>query len=111
VTRAPDWVDSHLWLPPVQDAVCVLPSRASELLAVSRLRFKFAVWLLTGHTTQRAHVESHIYGAAGLLCGNIKDDALHIVILPGSALQKIQILGSHIYTTMQYTGHVSLHLV
>jgi hypothetical protein len=58
VTRAPNWVDSQLWLPPVQDAVRALPSRASELLALNRLRFKVAVWLLTGHTTQRAHVES-----------------------------------------------------
>jgi len=48
------------WLPPVQDAFESLPSRASELLAVSSLRLKVAVWLLTGHTTPRAHVKSRI---------------------------------------------------
>jgi hypothetical protein len=33
-----------------------LPSRARELLAVSRLKFKVAVGLLTGHTTLTARV-------------------------------------------------------
>jgi hypothetical protein len=62
-------------LPPVQDAVRSLPSRAYELLAVSRL----AVWLLPGQTTLRAHVESQIHEAAGLLCGDVKDYTSHIV--------------------------------
>jgi hypothetical protein len=33
-----------------------LPSRANEVLAMSRLRLRAAVGLLTGHTTLRAHL-------------------------------------------------------
>jgi len=50
------WIATS-WLPPVQDALESLPSRASELLALSRLRLKLAVWLLTGHTTLKARVK------------------------------------------------------
>lgn len=35
----------------------------------------------------------------------------YCVPLPGSAVQKMQNLGSHISTTVHYTGPVSLHLV
>jgi hypothetical protein len=50
----------------------LLPSRANELLAMSRLRLRAAVGLLTGHTTLRAHMYKH--GLTGRqdcrLCGD-----------------------------------------
>jgi hypothetical protein len=59
----------------------LLPSRADELLAFSRLKLRVAVGLLIGHTILRAHVYK-----LGLterqdcrLCGDDKEYVVHII--------------------------------
>jgi hypothetical protein len=56
-------------------------SRANELLAMSKLRLRAAVGLLTGHTTLRAHLYKlgHTEQQECRLCGYDKEDGVHIV--------------------------------
>ena len=58
----------------------LLPSRASELLAMNRSRLRTAVGLLTGHTSLRAHLYKLGYteGQECRLCGYEKEDSVHI---------------------------------
>jgi hypothetical protein len=58
-----------------------LPTRANELLAMSRLRLKAAVGLLTGHTSLRGHLHKlgHTKRQECQLCGHGKEDSVHIV--------------------------------
>jgi hypothetical protein len=58
-----------------------LPGRANELLAMSRLGFRAAVGLLTGHTTLRAHLHKlgHTERQECRLCEYDKEDSVHIV--------------------------------
>jgi predicted Zn-ribbon and HTH transcriptional regulator len=58
-----------------------LPSRANEFLAMSKLRLRAAVGLLTGHTSLRAHIYKlgHTEGQECRLCGYDKEDSVHIV--------------------------------
>jgi virulence-associated protein VapD len=58
-----------------------VPVRANELLAVSRLRFRAAVGLLTDHTTQRDHMYKLRFTDKQecLLCGDVKVNSVHIV--------------------------------
>jgi hypothetical protein len=54
-----------------------LPSRANGPLAMSRLRHKAAVGLLTGHTNLRALGLGEQQDCR--LCGDDKEDGIHIV--------------------------------
>jgi hypothetical protein len=58
-----------------------LPSRANELLAMSKLRFRAAVGLLTVHTSLRAQLYKlgHTETQEFQLCGHDKEDNIHIV--------------------------------
>jgi hypothetical protein len=58
-----------------------LPNRAKEFLAVSKLRLRTAVGLLTGHTSLRAHLYKlgHTERQECRLCGYEKEDTVHIV--------------------------------
>jgi hypothetical protein len=74
----------------------LLPSRASELLAMNRSRLKIAVGLLPGHTNLRAHLYKLGYtkGQECLLCGYEKEDSVHIVCdCPVLACKRYRILG------------------
>jgi hypothetical protein len=58
-----------------------LPSRANELLAISKLRLRVAVGLLTGHTSLKAQLYKlgHTERQERQLCGYDKEDSVHIV--------------------------------
>jgi hypothetical protein len=58
-----------------------LPSRASELLAMSKLRLRLAVGLLTGYSSLRAHLHKlgHTERQECRLCRHYKEDSVHIV--------------------------------
>ena len=58
-----------------------LPGRANELLAMSKLRLRAAVGLLTGHTTLRTHLYKlgHTEQQECRLCGYDKEDSVHTV--------------------------------
>jgi predicted Zn-ribbon and HTH transcriptional regulator len=74
----------------------LLPSRASELLAMNRSRLRIAVGLLTGHTKLRAHLYKLGYteGQECRLCGYEKEDSIHIVCdCPVLACKGYRILG------------------
>jgi predicted Zn-ribbon and HTH transcriptional regulator len=74
----------------------LLPSRASELLAMNRSRLRAAVGLLTGHTKLRAHLHKLGYteGQECRLCGYEKEDSVHIVCdCPVLACKRYRILG------------------
>jgi hypothetical protein len=76
----------------------LLPSRASELLAMNRLRLRTAVGLLTGHTNLRAHLYKPGYteGQECRLCGYEKEDSIHIVCdcpVKDCACKRYRILG------------------
>jgi hypothetical protein len=73
-----------------------LSSRANELLAMSRLRLRAAVGLLTGHTTLRADLykTGHTEQQECQLCGYDKEDSVHIVCLcPVLACKRYRIWG------------------
>jgi hypothetical protein len=59
----------------------LLPSRASELLAMNRSRLRTAIGLLTSHTSLRAHLYKlgHTEQQECRLCGYEKEDSVHIV--------------------------------
>jgi hypothetical protein len=73
-----------------------LPSRANELLAMSKLRLRAAVGL-TGHASLRAHLHKlgHTERQECRLCGYEKQDSVHIVC-DCLVLQRIQDLGLHV---------------
>jgi hypothetical protein len=74
----------------------LLPSRASELLAMNKLRLRAAVELLTGHTSLRAHLYKLGYteGQECRLCGHEKEDSVHIVCdCPVLACKRYRIFG------------------
>jgi hypothetical protein len=74
----------------------LLPSRASELLAMNRLRLRTAEGLLTGHTNLRAHLYKLGYteGQECQLCGYEKEDSIHTVCCcPVLACKRYRILG------------------
>jgi predicted Zn-ribbon and HTH transcriptional regulator len=74
----------------------LLPSRASELLAMNRSRLRVAVGLLTGHTKLRAHLYKLGYteGQECRLCGYEKEDSIHIACdCPVLACKRYRILG------------------
>jgi hypothetical protein len=58
-----------------------LPSRSNKLLAMSKLRLRAAVGLLTGHTTLRVHLYKlgHTQRQECRLCEHDKEDSVHIV--------------------------------
>jgi hypothetical protein len=58
-----------------------LPGRANELLAMSKLRLRAAVGLLTGHTSLTAHLYKlgHKERQECRLCGYDKEDTVHAV--------------------------------
>jgi predicted Zn-ribbon and HTH transcriptional regulator len=58
-----------------------LPSTANELLAMSKLRLRAAVGLLTGHITLRNHLYKlgHRKQQECRLCGYDKADSVHIM--------------------------------
>jgi hypothetical protein len=58
-----------------------LPGRVNELLAISKLRLRAAVGLLTGHTSLRAYVYKlgHAERQECRLCGYDKEDSGHTV--------------------------------
>jgi hypothetical protein len=58
-----------------------LPSRSSELLAMSKLRLRAAVVLLTGHTSLRVHLYKlgHAEQQECRLCRYDKENSVHIV--------------------------------
>jgi hypothetical protein len=58
-----------------------LSSRANEFLAMSKLRLRAAVGLLTGHTTLRAHLykTGQTEWQECQLCGYNKEDSVHIL--------------------------------
>ena len=58
-----------------------LPGRANETLAMSRLRLRAAVGLLTGHTTLKAqlYILGHTERQECRLCGYDKEDSVHTV--------------------------------
>jgi hypothetical protein len=58
-----------------------LSGRANELMAMSRLRFRADLVLLTGDTTLRAHLYDlgHTEWQECRLCGHDKEDSVHIV--------------------------------
>jgi hypothetical protein len=73
-----------------------LPSKASELLAMSKLRLRAAVGLLTGHTSLRAHLHKlgHTQRQECRLCGHDKEDSVHMVCdCPALACKRYRILG------------------
>jgi predicted Zn-ribbon and HTH transcriptional regulator len=74
----------------------LLPSRASELLAINRSRLRTAVGLLTGHISLRAHLYKLGYteGQECRLCGYEKEDSVHIVCdCPVLACKRYRIFG------------------
>jgi hypothetical protein len=74
----------------------LLPSRASELLAMNRSRLRIAVGLLTGHTKLRAQLYKLGYteGQECQLCGYEKEDSVHIVCdCPVLACKRYRVLG------------------
>jgi hypothetical protein len=74
----------------------LLPSRASELLVMNKLRLRAAVGLLTGHTSLRAHLHKLGYTERQewRLCGYEKEDSVHIVCdCPVLACKRYRILG------------------
>jgi hypothetical protein len=74
----------------------LLPSRASELLAMNRSRLRISVGLLTGHTSLREHLYKLGYteGQKCWLCGYEKEDSVHIVYdCPVLAFKRYRILG------------------
>jgi predicted Zn-ribbon and HTH transcriptional regulator len=74
----------------------LLPSRASELLAMNRSRLRVAVGLLTGHTKLRAHLHKLGYteGQECRLCGYEKEDSVHILCdCPVLACKRYRIFG------------------
>jgi predicted Zn-ribbon and HTH transcriptional regulator len=74
----------------------LLPSRASELLAMNKSRLRGAVGLLTGHTSLRAHLHKlgHTEGQECRLCGYEKEDSVHIVCdCPVLACKRYRIFG------------------
>jgi predicted Zn-ribbon and HTH transcriptional regulator len=73
-----------------------LPSRASELLAMHKLRLRAAVGLLTGHTKLRAHLHKlgHTESQECRLCGYENEDSIHVVCnCPVLACERYRILG------------------
>ena len=58
-----------------------LPNRAKELLAVSKLRLRAAVGLLTDHTSLRTHLYKlgHTERQECRLCGYDTEDSVHTV--------------------------------
>jgi hypothetical protein len=58
-----------------------LPSGVNELIAMSKLRLRAAVGLLTGHTILRVHLYKlgHIERQEWRLCGHDKEDRVHTV--------------------------------
>jgi hypothetical protein len=73
-----------------------LPSRASELLAMNKLRLRAAVGLLTGHTSLRAHLHKlgHTERQECRLCGHDKENSVHIVCdCPVLACKRCRIRG------------------
>ena len=77
----------------------LLPSTANEYLAMSSLRLRAAVGLLTGHTSLRAHLYKlgHAERQECLLCGDNKEDSVQIVCLYRISMQKIQDLGLYAF--------------
>jgi hypothetical protein len=74
-----------------------LPSRADELLAISKLRLRVAAGLLTGHTGLRAHLykPGHRERQECRLCGYDKEDNVHTVCdCPVLACKSCRIWGS-----------------
>jgi hypothetical protein len=74
-----------------------LPSRTNEFLAMSKLRIRTAVGLLTGHTTLRAHLykTGQTQRQEGQLCGYDKQDSVHIVYhCPVLACKRYRLWGS-----------------
>jgi hypothetical protein len=74
-----------------------LAGRANELLAMSKLRLRAAVGLLTGHTTLRAHlyILGHTEWQECRLCGYDKEDSVHILChCPVLACERCRIWGS-----------------
>ena len=74
-----------------------LPGRANELLAMSKLRLRAAVGLLTGHTTLRTHLYKlgHTEQQECRLCGYDKEDTVHAVCeCPVLACKRYRIWGS-----------------
>jgi hypothetical protein len=74
----------------------LLPSRASELLAMNRSRLRIAVGLLTGHTKLGAllHKFGYTEGQECRLCGYEKEDSVHIVCdCPVLACKRYRTLG------------------
>jgi hypothetical protein len=74
-----------------------MSSRVNELLAMSKLRLRAAVGLLTGHTTLRAHLYKLGYteGQECWLCGYEKEDSVHTVCeCPVLAYKRYRIWGS-----------------
>ena len=73
-----------------------LPGRANELLAMSRLRLRASVGLLTGHTTLKVHLYKlgHTERQECRLCEHDKDDCVYIVYdCPVLACKRYRILG------------------
>jgi hypothetical protein len=58
-----------------------VPSRANELLVMSKLSLRAAVGLLTGNTSLKAHLYKlgHTERQECLLCGCDKEDSVHVV--------------------------------
>jgi hypothetical protein len=73
-----------------------LPSRASELLALNKVRLRAAAELLTGHTSLTAllHKVGHKERQECQLCGYGKEDSVHIVYdCPVLACKRYKIRG------------------
>ena len=73
-----------------------LTSRANELLAMSKLRLRAAVGLLTGNTMLRAHLYKlgQTERQECRLCAHDKEDSVHIVCeCPVLACKRYRILG------------------
>ena len=76
-----------------------LPSTANELLAMSKLRLRAAVGLLTGHKSLRAHLYKlvHTERQECRLCGYDKEDSEHtvcdwdIMFLKPEDLEKVRV--------------------
>ena len=73
-----------------------LHGRANELQAMSRLRPRAAVGLLTGHTSQRADLYKlgHTERQECLLCGYDKEDSGHVCHCLVLACERYKIWGS-----------------
>jgi hypothetical protein len=74
-----------------------LPGKVNELLAMSRLRLRAAVGLLTGHTTLRAHLYKlgRTEWQECRLCGYDKGHSVHTVCdCPVLACKRYRIWGS-----------------